>query len=226
MIIVNNEKKYPMSYEASDFVNIGDTIPDVILEIRYYSTYNFIGDRIDGYEQPTALLTKEAARALKAASDTFIQKGYRIRLFDAYRPQRAVDHFVRWAKDKDDIRMKNIFYPDVNKEDLFLKGFIAAHSGHSRGSTVDITLFDMKSGLDLDMGGYFDFFGQSSFSNHKDITTIQRNNRDLLKDVMQDNGFLPIQEEWWHFTLKDEPFPDTYFDFPVSVNSLTIKDYS
>ena len=212
---MSREKNYLISKDSSDFVSISDAVPDVILEIRYYSTYNFIGDRIEGYEQPIALLTKEAAAALKAASDEFIGKGYRLKIYDAYRPQRAVDHFVRWAEDIDDIRMKEIFYPEVSKKDLFTLGFIAEHSGHSRGSTVDLTLFDMKKGCDVDMGGYFDFFGEVSHSDYTGITKEQRDNRRLLQDIMVKNGFSPLQEEWWHFTLKDEPFPDTYFDFPV-----------
>ena len=201
--------------ESSGFVNLSDIVPDVILEIRYYSTFNFIGDRIDGYEQPVALLTKEAAVALKKASDEFIREGYRLKIYDAYRPQRAVDHFVRWAEDISDIRMKEIFYPDVSKKDLFSLGFIAKHSGHSRGSTVDLALFDMSKGRETDMGGYFDYFGEISHSDYEKISKEQQRNRKLLKEIMMKNGFLPLKEEWWHFTLKDEPYPDTYFDFPV-----------
>ena len=127
------------------FVHLADAVPDAILEIRYYSTYNFVGDRIDGYEQPTALLTKEAAKALKAVSDDVVKQGYRLKIYDAYRPQRAVNHFMRWAKQKNDIRMKAYFYPDLDKSVLFPRGYIAEKSGHSRGSTVDLTLFDMKT---------------------------------------------------------------------------------
>lgn len=213
--MVTDEKKYEISTDSSDFIKISDVVPDVILEIRYYSTFNFIGDRIDGYRQPTALLTKEAAAALKAASDELIGQGYRLKIFDAYRPQMAVDHFVRWAEDIDDIRMKKIFYPDVSKKDLFSQGFIAAHSGHSRGSTVDLTLFDMAKGCDVDMGGYFDFFGEVSHSDYEDLSEEQLSSRRLLRETMISSGFLPLKEEWWHFTLKDEPFPDTYFNFTV-----------
>ncbi len=218
---MSNEKKYDISMDSSDFVNIPDVVPDVILEMRYYSTYNFIGDRIDGYVQPTALLTQEAANALKNAGDEFVKNGYRLRIYDAYRPKRAVDHFVRWAEDVDDIRMKKIFYPDVPKEDLFSLGFVAKWSGHSRGSTVDLTLFDMEKGRDVDMGGHFDFFGEISHSDYENITKEQRDNRTLLKETMIKNGFLPLKEEWWHFTLKNEPFPNTYFNFPVSSAGIT-----
>ncbi|WP_026662921.1 M15 family metallopeptidase [Butyrivibrio proteoclasticus] len=209
------EQKYVISNDSSDFVNIADVASDVIYEIRYYSSYNFIGDRIDGYEAPVALLTLEAARALKRASDAFLREGFRIKIYDAFRPQRAVDHFVRWAGDLSDHRMKDIFYPNVDKDKLFALGFIAEHSGHSRGSTVDITLFDMAKGCDADMGGYFDLFGEASKSDYDKVTRTQRHNRLLLKDIMTKNGFTSYSEEWWHFTLQDEPFPDTYFDFPV-----------
>ena len=202
--------------DRSGFVEIAETVPDVILEIRYYSTFNFIGDRIDGYTEPTALLTKEAATALRAASDEFAKKGFRLKIYDAYRPQRAVDHFVRWAKDLSDMRMKQVFYPELPKEKLFDLGFIAEHSGHSRGSTVDLTLFDMSLARDVDMGGYFDFFGDISHYEHPGLTDAQRQNRALLRDVMIHAGFAPYENEWWHFTLADEPYPDIYFDFPVS----------
>ncbi|WP_024865606.1 M15 family metallopeptidase [Butyrivibrio sp. FCS014] len=197
------------------FVEIAEVAADVILEIRYYSTFNFIGDRIDGYLEPTALLTREAADALAAAAEELKEKGYRLKIYDAYRPQRAVDHFVRWAKDVSDQRMKKVFYPDVPKERLFELGFIAERSGHSRGSTVDLTLFDMARGRDADMGGYFDFFGDISHYEHASLSEAQRANRALLREVMVRAGFAPYEYEWWHFTLADEPYPDEYFDFPV-----------
>ena len=203
-----------MSMEKK-FVEIAEVAADVILEIRYYSTFNFIGDRIDGYSEPTALLTREAADALKAASDELKEKGYRLKIYDAYRPQRAVDHFVRWAKDVSDQRMKKVFYPDVPKEKLFDLGFIAERSGHSRGSTVDLTLFDMALGCDADMGGYFDFFGDISHYEHASLSKAQRANRALLRNAMVQAGFAPYENEWWHFTLANEPYPDRYFDFPV-----------
>ena len=213
---MNEEKEYIISRDSSGFVNISDIAGDVVLELRYYSTYNFIGDRIDGYLEPIALLTKEAAAALKAASSEAVRNGYRIKVYDAYRPQRAVEHFVRWAKDLNDTRMKSIFYPEVSKENLFLEGYIAEHSGHSRGSTVDITLFDMDKGCEADMGGYFDYFGEISHSDYKELDEKQYNNRMLLRRIMVNCGFTPLREEWWHFTLEDEPFRDTYFDFAIS----------
>lgn len=197
------------------FVLVAEAVPDVILEIRYYSTYNFVGERIDGYEEPCAILTKEAAQALKAASDDCLRRGYRLKIYDAYRPQRAVSHFMRWAKDTDDTRMKAYFYPNLDKSVLFEQGYILERSGHSRGSTVDLTLFDMKTGKEVDMGGTFDWFGEESHPDYKGITPEQFQNRTILREIMLSNGFKPLEEEWWHFTLKDEPYPDTYFDFPV-----------
>ena len=210
----------PFSDDASGFVLLSDAVPDAILEIRYYSTYNFIGDRIDGYEEPIALLTKEAAAALRAVSDEMVKQGYRLKIYDAYRPQMAVSHFMRWALDAGDARMKAYFYPELEKDRLFPLGFIAERSGHSRGSTVDLTLFDMKTGKEIDMGGPFDYFGDKSHPDYTGITAEQHVNRILLRDAMTTQGFKPIAEEWWHFTLQNEPYPDTYFTFPVSRKSL------
>ena len=209
-----------LSDDASDFVLLSDAVPDAVLEIRYYSTYNFVGARIDGYEEPVALLTKEAAAALKEVSDDVIAQGYRLKIYDAYRPQKAVDHFVRWAEDTADVKMKEYFYPDLEKDVLFPLGYIAEHSGHSRGSTVDLTLFDMKTEKEADMGGTFDFFGELSHPDYKDITDEQYANRMILREAMLRHGFKPLDEEWWHFTLENEPYPDTYFTFPVCRDSV------
>lgn len=208
------------SEDSSDFVSIGDAVRDAILEIRYYSTFNFVGERINGYEEPIALVTREAAAALKDVSDEVMKKGYRLKIFDAYRPQTAVRHFVHWAKDSDDTRMKDCFYPQLDKGVLFEQGYILEHSGHSRGSTVDLTLFDCRLGRDADMGGPFDYFGELSHPDYKGISEEQYKNRMFLRKVMMHHGFEPIAEEWWHFTLKPEPYPDTYFMFPVSRSSL------
>ena len=212
-----------LSNDASGFVLVGEAVPDAILEIRYYSTYNFVGDRIDGYEQPVALLTKEAATALKAVSDELIQKGYRLKIYDAYRPQKAVTHFMNWALDAKDTRMKAYFYPELAKDTLFPQGYIAEHSGHSRGSTVDLTLFDMKTEKEVDMGGTFDYFGKLSHPDYTKITKTQYNNRMILRKAMLAHGFNPLPEEWWHFTLKNEPYPDTYFTFPVNEASVKYR---
>ena len=208
------------SGDSSAFVMVSEAVPDVLLDIRYYSAFNFIGDRIDGYEQPVALLTEPAARRLGEAAGELKALGYLLKIFDAYRPQCAVDHFVRWAADPADVRMKPFFYPGLSKDCLFPQHYIAKRSGHSRGSTVDLTLFDMKTQRDADMGGTFDFFGDLSHPDYPGISAPQRENRLLLRRTMERHGFLPIRSEWWHFTLENEPFPDTYFTFPVSAASL------
>ena len=213
--------------DFSQFVNLAEAVPDVILEIRYYSTYNFVGARVDGYDEPVALLTRQAADSLRAVSDDLMKQGYRLKIYDAYRPQCAVDHFVRWAADVNDTLMKPYFYPEVPRDILFKLGYIAEKSGHTRGSTVDLTLFDMATEKELDMGGTFDWFGLEShpdyggdpdtgvYKGNAQITAEQFHNRMILREAMMRHGFKPIGEEWWHFTLKNEPFPDTYFTFPV-----------
>ena len=227
------DKKSPTE-DASQFVMITDAVPDVILEIRYHGTYNFVGTRIDGYLEPTALLTKQAAEALKAVSDDVMKQGYRLKIYDAYRPQKGVDHFYRWSKDIPDTLMKKYFYPDLDKSVLFEQQYIIAKSGHTRGSTVDLTLFDMTTEKEVDMGGTFDWFGPESHpdfcgnpdtgeytgDNHKSptgrsITPQQFANRMILRQAMLRHGFAPLETEWWHFTLRNEPFPDTFFTFPV-----------
>jgi len=225
------EKKMAQNVSLEDnsqFVNITDVIPDVILEIRYFGTYNFVGTRIDGYEAPTALLTRQAADSLKAVSDDLKRMGFRLKIYDAYRPQKAVDHFVRWAKDVNDTVMKRYFYPDLTKDVLFPQEYIIERSGHTRGSTLDLTLFDMDKEKEADMGGTFDWFGKEShpdFCGNPDtfeyqpsdsLTAEQFNNRMILRRAMMRHGFKPLHTEWWHFTLENEPFPDTYFTFPVA----------
>ena len=219
--------------QSNGFVTLTDAVPDAILEIRYFGTYNFVGERIDGYLEPTALLTKEAAAALRAVSDDVISQGYRLKIYDAYRPQMGVDHFVRWAADISDTRMKEFFYPDLDKSVLFEQEYIMAKSGHTRGSTVDLTLFDMNTEKELDMGGTFDWFGSESHPDFcgnpetgaydaaeaaaepRGITEEQFRNRMILRAAMLRHGFKPLDSEWWHFTLAAEPYPDTYFTFPV-----------
>ena len=205
-----------VTMDPSGFVLLADYVPQIVQEIRYYSTYNFVGDRIDGYEEPCALLTIEAARALKAASYEVFVQGYRFKVFDAYRPACAVRHFVLWGIEDQDIRMTSYFYPELEKQELFAKGYIAKMSGHSRGSTIDLTLLDMRTGKEVDMGSPFDLFSEISHPDYKGITEDQYANRMLLQHAMLRGGFQPLDCEWWHFTLKNEPFPDTYFDFPVS----------
>ena len=206
--------------DSYGFTVLADYVPGIIQEIRYYSTYNFVGDRIDGYEEPCALMTKEAARALKLVSNEMNVSGYRLKVFDAYRPVSAVKHFQMWGIEDTDIRMKPYFYPDLEKQELFRRGFIASRSTHSRGSTVDLTLFDMKTGKELDMGSPFDYFGDISHPDYPNLTNEQLENRQHLRRSMERNGFQISDCEWWHFTLINEPYPNTYFEFPVSSTYL------
>ena len=217
MVAPASAQKSTAPDDPAGFVLLSDVVPDIIQEIRYYSTYNFVGDRIDGYDQPCALMTIEAAKALKEVSDDVKKQGYRLKIYDAYRPQKAVNHFMRWAKDIKDTRMKQYFYPKVDKTRLFDEGYIAEKSGHSRGSTADLTLFDMKTGKELDMGGTFDYFGELSHPDYKgNLTKQQLKNRQILRDAMMRHGFKPLDTEWWHFTLNNEPYPDMYFTFTVN----------
>ena len=211
---MNYKKEVTMN--PSGFVLLSDYVPHIVQEIRYFSTYNFIGDRIDGYEEPCAILTVEAARALKSVSSEMIVQGYRLKVFDAYRPACAVKQFMLWGIEDQDIRMKPYFYPELEKQELFAKGYIAKQSSHSRGSAIDLTLLDMRTGKELDMGSPFDLFSTASHPDYRGISEEQYENRMLLRKVMVRNGFKPIDCEWWHFSLEDEPYPDTYFEFPVS----------
>jgi D-alanyl-D-alanine dipeptidase len=199
------------------FVYADEVVPDLRLDLRYATNHNFVGEHIDGYVRPRPILTREAAEALKKAQEELRSFGLGLKVFDAYRPQRAVDHFVRWAKDVKDTRMKAEFYPGVRKEDLFRDDYIAAKSGHSRGSTVDLTIvpLDEASARELDMGSGFDFFGPESWPTFSGISPERRAHRMLLQILMKRCGFKPYPKEWWHFTLENEPFPDTYFDFSV-----------
>ena len=203
--------------DSSGFVVLADYVQNIVQEIRYHSSYNFVGERIDGYEAPVALLTIEAARALKQAAAELNVQGFRLKVFDAYRPVRAVKQFIFWGIEDKDVRMKPYFYPDLQKQELFEKGYIAKQSSHSRGSTVDLTLLDMKTGKEVDMGSPFDFFGEISHPDFRGITEEQFQNRMFLRQTMMRAGFLPIDCEWWHFTLEEEPYPDTYFQFPVTL---------
>jgi D-alanyl-D-alanine dipeptidase len=195
------------------FVYIKEQIPNIELELRYNSTNNFLGRKVDGYNSNRAILSFRATKALKEVQNELNQFGLGLKIFDAYRPQRAVDDFVKWAKDLNDILKKEEYYPDVDKKNLFKFGYIAKKSGHSRGSTVDLTIIDLESKKELDMGSSFDFFGKISWVKYRDISAQQRANRLLLHTIMTKYGFKSYAQEWWHFTFKNEPFPHTYFDF-------------
>ena len=197
------------------FVRLGAASSGIVLDVRYHGVNNFVGAPVDGYEAPAAILSQPAAAALRQVQTSLRPREFGLKVFDAYRPQTAVDHFVRWAADLADDRTKAEYYPDVPKSELFTRGYIAAASGHSRGSTVDLAVVRLADGAELDMGTPFDFFGAESAADYQGLTDAQRANRRLLAGAMQTHGFEPYAPEWWHYTLADEPYPDTYFSFPV-----------
>lgn len=202
-----------VSTDKSDFAPVSSAIYDAAYDIRYYSANNFTGNRINGYNAPIAYLTKEALKALTIAASDLRKQGYRLLIWDTYRPQKAVDNFVAWINDPNDVGDKS-FYPSLQKSDLLKGNYIAEKSGHTRGSTVDLTIIK-KDGSFVDMGGTFDLFSEISHPDYKKITKTQKKNRKILHDAMIKAGFIGIDSEWWHFTLKNEPYPDTYFDFNV-----------
>lgn len=197
------------------FVYLSDVDKSIQKELRYLGTNNFIGKPIDGYHNNCIIVSKPTANTLKIIQSKLKKEGLGLKIFDAYRPQQAVDHFVRWAKVLNDTLMKKQYYPKVPKSQLFNLGYIASKSGHTRGSTVDLTIIDLKTGQELDMGSPFDFFGVRSHPFYRKISTKQKENRMLLRRIMLKNGFKPYDNEWWHFTLKNEPYPNTYFNFLI-----------
>ncbi|MCM4157893.1 M15 family metallopeptidase [Gramella sp. AN32] len=199
----------------SEFVHINEKIPDIIYEIRYAGTHNFIGRPIEGYEAKTAILARPAAEALAKVQQELIRQDLMLKIFDAYRPQRAVNDFVQWARKPGDTLTKQQFYPEVPKSRLFELGYIASKSGHSRGGTVDLTLVKVSDCTEVDMGSPYDFFGEISHHDTAKISEEQKKNRQFLKDIMRKYGFRSYSEEWWHYTFNAEPFPYQYFDFPV-----------
>ncbi len=208
-----NAQKLP-----KNFVYLKDIAPSIRIELRYFSNNNFIGKPIDGYNSNSLIITERTAKSLKKIQQELLKKELSLKIFDGYRPQQAVDHFVRWAKVLNDTIMKAQYYPKVKKKNLFKNAYIAEKSGHSRGSTIDLTIINIKADEALDMGSEYDFFGIQSHPSYKNISKKQKKNRMLLRKIMLDNGFKPYENEWWHFTLKKEPFPNTYFKFLISEN--------
>ncbi|MEP3836232.1 MAG: M15 family metallopeptidase [Algibacter sp.] len=197
------------------FVYVKDVISDLDVELRYFTPNNFVGKPINSYNSNKLILTEQTAVALKKVQEALQEQNLCLKVYDGYRPQEAVNHFITWAKDLNDTLMKPQFYPEVKKRNLFKAGYIASRSGHSRGSTVDLTIIDGNTGTPLDMGSPYDFFGEESWVAYKNITDTQKANRQLLQKVMLKFNFRSYSKEWWHFTLRWEPFPKTYFDFPV-----------
>jgi D-alanyl-D-alanine dipeptidase len=221
MAILSTITAFTAGALPTGFTYIND--PHLILEISYVGNDNFIGRPIDGYKNKVCIMTQAGAKALLAVQDELNQThpGYVLKIFDTYRPTKAVAHFVRWSEDPHDQIRKTEYYPDLNKPDLFKFGYIGARSSHSRGSTVDLTIAvkdpnDPTKYNELDMGTMFDYFHETSHADSTAVSQQAQQNRKLLKDLMLKHGFTGIREEWWHFTLRDEPFPDTYFDFDVA----------
>ncbi|MEU9866085.1 M15 family metallopeptidase [Streptomyces sp. NPDC047971] len=234
----------PEPKAPKEFVALSSVDRTIIQEMRYTTEHNFVGEKVDGYRQPLCILTRPAAEALHRAQVKLLARGYSLKVYDCYRPQRAVDHFVRWAKDLQDEEMKREFYPQVDKSRLFADGYIAEKSGHSRGSTVDLTIVKLPAAPtrpyvpgetlvecyapqalrfpdnSVDMGTGFDCFDTLSHTDDPRIQGAQRANRQLLKGTLAEQGFVNLPEEWWHFTFKPEPFPSTLFDFPVARRSV------
>ncbi len=201
--------------KPNSFITVNEVIPSAVFDIRYYSKNNFIGVRVNGYEKPLCILTESAVLALTKVQQEISQQGYTLKIFDCYRPQQAVDHFVQWVKNLSDQKMKSKYYPSEDKSQLIEKGYIADQSGHSRGSTLDLTLARKSDSIELDMGTTYDYFDSISNTADSRITAEQKENRLLLKSVMEKHGFVNYEKEWWHYTLKDEPYPDMYFNFSV-----------
>ena len=197
------------------FVYAKIEIPTIKVELQYCGGDNFVGEIIDGYNANVAIMTKQTAVALKKVQTQLAKQNLSIKIYDAYRPQQAVNHFVRWAKVVNDTLMKQQFYPRVDKRNLFKDGYIASKSRHSSGSTLDITIVDLKTGEALDMGSPYDFFGSESWVSNTNLTDVQSKNRQTLQKVMLTNGFRNYAQEWWHFTLRGEPYRNQYFDFLV-----------
>ncbi len=201
--------------DRSGFVDAASIVPGLAVDMRYHGGENFVGRRIAGYEQPVCLLTRSAAVALVRVQEELQPFGLGLKVYDCYRPVRAVADFAAWARDPADQERKADYYPAIDKSRLFELGYIAERSGHSRGSTLDVTLVDTQSGVELDMGGGYDLFDTSSWPSDQTVSPAARASRMLLQRVMTAGGFRPLKEEWWHFTLNGEPHPDTYFDFLV-----------
>jgi D-alanyl-D-alanine dipeptidase len=199
----------------ASFVDVASVAPGILVDMRYATAHNFVGRPIDGYVKPVCLLTQQAATALADVARDLEPRGLALKAFDCYRPARAVAHFVRWARNLDDTAGKTEFYPDVDKRALFRDGYIAARSGHSRGATVDLTLVQRDGGAELYMGTPFDFFSPRSSPSDRNVRAEAQANRAILAQAMRRRGFIPYNKEWWHFTLRHEPYPQTYFDFPV-----------
>ncbi len=202
--------------DSLNFAYLDTTLSRAICEVRYAGDHNFIGMPITGYNSERLVMTRPAAQALKKVEQKLFKLGYGLKVFDTYRPQRAVDHFISWSKIPSDTLTKTEFYPQQDKSKLFGLGYISTRSGHSRGSTIDLTIYNLDDGSDVDMGGAYDYFGELSHHGYQGITKSQKANREILKSTMSEGGFRAYSKEWWHYTLRGEPYPKTFFDHVVN----------
>jgi D-alanyl-D-alanine dipeptidase len=227
-IIIYGIKCYGVQMLPKEFVYLHDIAPSIQQEIRYATDDNFVGRPLTGYESPLCILTEPTARALLKVQQELNKQNLGLKVFDGYRPQRTVNEFIRWSKDVTDQKMKQEYYPRVNKADFFKLRYVAELSGHTRGSTVDLTIIDLKTNQELDMGTTFDFMDELSHPFNTAVTAKQYQDRQFLNHMMSANGFIPLDEEeteWWHFTLKDELFPDTYFNVPINSRAIKKQGY-
>lgn len=207
-----------MITRPEDFVDISLEIPEIVTDVKYFTGENFVGEKIDGYDAPIVLLTKKATIALNRVQKQLVKKGYGIKVYDGYRPKCAVEHFIRWVNTEENGKTNDFYYPGMTRLEVFQGGFIAKNSSHTRGSTVDLTVIKLDTGVEVDMGGSFDFFSEISYSDYDHLNIEQSKNRVQLRYLMRSEGFEPMQQEWWHFTLADEPYPETYFDFSINTS--------
>jgi len=201
-----------------DFVDISLEISGIVTDVKYFTGDNFVGEKIEGYNAPIILLTRRATTALGRVQKQLMEKGYGLKVYDGYRPKRAVEHFIRWINEDEDGKTNELYYPGMTRQEVFQGGFIVKESSHTRGSTVDLTVINLETGEEVDMGGFFDFFSEISYSDYDHLSIEQSKNRVQLRYLMRSEGFEPMQQEWWHFTLADEPYPQTYFDFPIETS--------
>ncbi len=214
--LTTNDRQKELPTLPEGFVYLDQICPTIMQNLKYASDDNFTGTIVRGYNKNTAILTSKAAKALQQVQEELEIKNQTLLIWDAYRPTMAVDYFLEWEHQPDNPRIKEKFYPHLTKEELFTIGFIApGHSTHSRGSTIDLTIFDKESSQELNMGTDFDFFDKKTYTNNQNISQEAQKNRKYFVNLMDKYGFENYHKEWWHFTLRNEPFPNTYFNFPV-----------
>jgi D-alanyl-D-alanine dipeptidase len=199
-----------------DFVFLDEFVPGIRWDAKYATWDNFTGKPVDGYVANRIVGTRALCSALESVQEKAASLGFGLLVWDGYRPQRAVNRFLSWSEQPEDGRTKPRHHPNISRAEMFEKGYVAVRSGHSRGSTVDLTLYHLATGELAPMGGGHDLMDSVSHHGARGIERVEANNRQHLRSIMEDCGFGSYEREWWHYTLKDEPYPDTYFDFPIA----------